>query len=191
MATKYIVNNVPGQTINGQIFVPTYQVYTALLRQSGGDDPQYQQSGDLIIGRTYEIGDNGVIDWDFTNVGAPSNEVLTKFVATGTTPANWGQNGVLNYNTGAPVVTVLENTIGNIWFIYRGDGNYGVKSDGLFIVLKSTMLISNVTWDGGSGIIKSGFDSAYDGFVVTALVNGDPINNGSLINTPIEIRVYN
>jgi len=114
-------------------------VYTALLTQSGGDDPQYQQLGSLVVGRTYEIADNGVIDWDFTNVGAPNNEIGTLFVATGTTPANWGQNGNLNFNTGAPVVTVLENTIGNIWFTYDAPGLYNILSNDLFIDTKTTV----------------------------------------------------
>ncbi len=118
---------------------PKYKVYTALLTQSGGDDPQYQQLGSLVVGRTYEIADNGVIDWDFTNVGAPNNEIGTLFVATGTTPANWGQNGNLNFNTGAPVVTVLENTIGNIWFTYDAPGLYNILSNDLFIDTKTTV----------------------------------------------------
>jgi hypothetical protein len=172
-----------------------YKVYTALLTQSGGDGPDNITSGNTVIGVTYQI-DGSIAGDDFRNIGGPlityNNEFQDYFfVATGTTPTNWTNGTSLNFNTGAPVVIVLENTIGNVWFTYSGDGNYGVKSDGLFIVLKSTMIISNVTWDGGSGIIKSGFDSAYDGFVITALVNGDPINNGSLFNTPIEIRVYN
>ena len=40
MATKYIVNNVTGQTINGESILPVYKVYTALLSQSGrGEAP--------------------------------------------------------------------------------------------------------------------------------------------------------
>jgi hypothetical protein len=38
MSTKYIVNNLSGQTINGQQLQP-YKVYTALLTQSGENDP--------------------------------------------------------------------------------------------------------------------------------------------------------
>ena len=56
-----------------------------------------------------------VIGWpifvfDFTNVGAPNNSNGTSFVATATTPTAWG-GGVLSYDVGAPVVTILENTI--------------------------------------------------------------------------------
>ena len=35
-----------------------YQVYTALLTQSGGDAPTSIYSGELIIGATYSINDN-------------------------------------------------------------------------------------------------------------------------------------
>lgn len=38
MITKYIVNNLVGQTINGQQLQP-YKVYTALLTQSGTNAP--------------------------------------------------------------------------------------------------------------------------------------------------------
>lgn len=39
MSTKYIVNNVTGQTINGETFQRPYKVYTALLTQTGTDAP--------------------------------------------------------------------------------------------------------------------------------------------------------
>ena len=78
MATKYIVNNVSGQTINGELLQP-YKVYTALLTQTGGDDPQTISAGTLVVGVTYEI-TNYQSDDDFTNVGAPLNETGVKFV---------------------------------------------------------------------------------------------------------------
>jgi hypothetical protein len=172
-----------------------YKVYTALLTQSGGDVSHVVQSvdnGSLIIGVTYEIAFYETGD-DFTNVGAPTNANGVKFVATGTTAANWNTSGTteLNYNTGAPIATVLENTIGDVWFTYGAPGVYYVNSNGLFTENKSTIVIGNVTWDGGSGIIKSGFDGNSYGIINTALANGDPQDNASLINTPIEIRVYN
>lgn len=102
--------------IESKIPQPTYRVYTALLTQSNGDGPSMLNDEPLTIGVTYQITDQGGSGWDFTNVGAPNNNTGTYFVATGTTPNSWGDLGVsLNFNTGAPVVTVLENTIGNIW----------------------------------------------------------------------------
>lgn len=165
-----------------------YKVYTALLTQSGGDAPLYITTGTITIGTTYQI-DTPTGNTDFTNVGAPNNNNGTYFVATGTTPNNWGGSALL-YNEGAPVATVLENTIGNIWFTYTGTGQYLCYSDGLFINRKSTITLGNVTWDGGSGIIKSGFDGGV-GIIVTADYNNEAVDNYAILNTPIEIRVYN
>lgn len=118
--------------------VRPYQVYTALLTQSGGDNSVEQTSGALTVGVTYYITDSGTVNWDFTNVGAPNNDIDTYFIATGTTPNSWG-DAILEYNAGAPVVNVLENTIGNIWFNYDAPGSYNIFSNDLFIVDKTTV----------------------------------------------------
>jgi hypothetical protein len=165
--TKYIVNNSTDQTINGNIGIGTtpsvaldvvgdihmngnevqtvkYKTFTALLTQSGVDDTLNFGSDNplpFVIGTTYEIAqndDNG----DFTNIGAPNNSVGTYFVATGTTPSSWGTTPSagavnVNYNAGAPVVKVLENTIGDLWFEYEDVGIYSVKSNELFIENKT------------------------------------------------------
>lgn len=194
--TRYIVNNVSGQTINGEYILPKYKVYTALLTQSGGDNPDSTYSGDLVIGRTYQIYNLGsAAGYDFTNVGAPNNDLNTWFVATGTTPNSWGFDVCLNYNSGAPVVTVLENTIGNIWFNYRNTGGYNMNSNSLFILNKLfTLITSRFSDDGGV--------STYDAFIIKndeSLLTINVFNNigapgDSLIssNMPlcIEIRVY-
>lgn len=176
--------------------VRPYKVFTALLTQSGGDNLQTVYIGTdygpdkLTIGVTYTITGNDTTD--FTNVGAPNNDVGTIFIATGTNPANQNENDVtyLDYNTGAPVATVLENTIGNVWFTYHSAGQYFCYSDGLFINPKSTIMLGNVTWDGGSGIIKSGFDGEV-GLIITSDYNNESADNYAIFNTPIEIRVYN
>jgi hypothetical protein len=185
--TRYIVNNVTGQTINGQSVTPSYKVYTALLTQSGNEDLSNISSGFLTIGVTYLIYDlEDVVGADFTNVGASNNNVGTYFVATGTTPI-WGTNpigvGILQYNTGAPVVTVLENTIGNIWFTYEGIGTYYVNSGGLFTLNKTfapSVVINNIPQ-----IISLVVGNRN----VIELVNNE--GDSTLNNTPIEIRVYN
>jgi hypothetical protein len=177
--------------------VRPYKVFTALLTQSKGDIYQTLSGGagqdELNIGTTYII-TGGSPNCDFTNVGAPNNNTDTSFIATGTTPNSWGDEvgitDVVGYNAGAPVATVLENTIGNIWFSYIGEGVYGVISNLLFTENKTSIALGNVTWDGGSNILKSGFDGESDGYIITALTNGDPVSNGSLINTMLEIRVY-
>ncbi len=119
---------------------PAYKVYTALLTQSGGSGTSSLNDEPLTIGVTYLINDLGGSGWDFTNVGAPNNNAGTYFVATGTTPNSWGDLGVsLEFTLGAPVVTVLENTIGNIWFTYDAPGLYNILSNDLFIDTKTTV----------------------------------------------------
>jgi hypothetical protein len=181
---------------------PAYKVYTALLTQSGGDAEFRKDTGLLIIGRTYYINYNSP-GMDFTNVGAPNNNLGTYFVATGTTPNSWGGNEafgpILLYNTGAPVVTVLENTIGNIWFTYEGVGRYNLNTNGLFTINKTSVI-------NGDGINDG--DTSEPGIVKTHCIpenvvniwsfnsnNSQPLSldycNNILNNTPIEIRVYN
>jgi len=200
-----LINNNPSQAkapkgwfnldrfVEDKLPAPKYKVYTALLTQSGGDDPNSRVDGDLSIGVTYYIEDNsGGADW--TNVGAPNNNIGTWFVATGTTPNSWGISGTLQVNYGAPVVTVLENTIGNIWFEFYYDGAYLIKTDNDWDFNKLWYGIPGV---GNTGVINVnpgnikimtegvyflilGFNNDYSGVV-----------NGQLVNTPIEIRVYN
>jgi len=181
MATKYRTDSYP------------YKVYTALLTQSGGDDPLSIQSGILTVGVTYLLDDNSGYP-DFTNVGAPNNNSGTYFVATGTIPNSWGQATLL-YNSGAPVVTVLENTIGDIWFTYQVDGFYFIESNSLFIENK-TLFQTNTYFESNDGTIvycisnvRSNTTSKIEIFSFSK-ANDMPIDN-MLYNTPIEIRVYN
>lgn len=166
---------------------PKYKVYTALLTQGGGDNIVNINGSDLTIGVTYQIDDSSG-GADYTNVGAPNNDNGTYFVATGTTPNSWGTGGGLNYNTGAPVVTVLENTIGNIWFTYNNTGNYFINSDGLFLIDK-TVAFNSVCSDAG--------DPAFINIQVGDQ-NTLSLSNFNLIGPrdgigliSIEIRVYN
>jgi hypothetical protein len=171
---------------------PKYKVYTALLTQSGESNVINIDSGELQIGVTYVM-KNITEDSDFTNVGAPNNDDGTYFVATGTTPNNWG--GVtLDYDEGAPVATVLENTIGNVWFTFLGNGTYGINNANEWDITK--------VWYGTSGIGDSRSINVNPGrttmsFEGTSFIiicyNNDctSVINGQLINTPIEIRVYN
>jgi hypothetical protein len=114
-----------------------YTIYEALITQSGSSAGFSIDTGTLTVGVTYYIA-NPSPGMDFTNVGAPNNTVGTYFVATDTTPADWGSNegtgnDTLSYDTGTPIVLkVLENTIGNIWFIYGSPGQYSMMSDSLF-----------------------------------------------------------
>jgi len=205
MSTKYIVDNLTGQTINGDITINgnlsvtgtsntiPYKVFTALLTQSGGDDPLNIDSGLLTIGVTYLI-NNPSIESDFTNVGAPNNLSGTYFVATGTTPNNWGTDtNILIYNNGAPVATVLENTIGNVWFTYIQDGFYRLNSTNSFLLEKTFCQGITETSDDGTGLLvitvgRENIDSV--NIFSTSPIYELPFND-ILNNTPIEIRVYN
>lgn len=122
-------------------FTPSYKVFTALLTQNGVTDVFNTDNGELVIGTTYYINQTS-LGMDFTNVGAPNNEVGTYFIATNTSPNSWGENELLGYDTltwdaGAPVATILENTIGNVWFTYEDIGYYKIyDSNNSFITVK-------------------------------------------------------
>jgi hypothetical protein len=169
--------------------VRPYKVFTALLTQTGGDDGGVLIDSSLTIGVTYQIKTGSLGEFDFTNVGAPNNDIGTWFVATGTTPNNWALAG-LNYDNGAPVATILENTIGNIWFAYVEAGGYSVVSDDLFVDNKTFINVTHlpiIDNEARFTFIKS--DAS-----LIALVTVDDVNTRKddiLLNTPIEIRVYN
>jgi hypothetical protein len=178
--------------------IPTrpYKVYTALLTQNGDSNLVIYTAGTLEIGKTYEIYDlTGAASFDFTNVGAPNNNIGTYFVATGTIPNSWGINVGLKANTGAPVATVLENTIGNIWFEYNqgggpvgSNGEYFAKSSNLFTPNKTITFGDTSFFSGQSYWINYRIDYNNDVYITTG--SGSGVNN-LLLNTPIEIRVYN
>ena len=174
--------------------VRPYQVYTALLTQSGGDDIRQLVWGDeLTIGVTYEVFDTKAGD-DFRNVGGPliinNNDFNgVRFMATGTTPTNWSGGTGVEYNLGAPVATVLENTIGNVWFTFQSDGRYSAISNELFIENKTAKFGGWVDSD-----IDAYFRFGSDGDSINeiTLATGDPgPMNSYLKNATIEIRVYN
>jgi hypothetical protein len=166
-----------------------YKVYTALLTQSGEDNQETLIDDPLIIGVTYKIGDQAGGTWDFTNVGAPNNDIDTYFVATGTTPNSWG-NGTLIYNTGAPVVTVLENTIGNVWFIYQDVGIYSLDSIELFTSDKTYLYIQSFPYPDEEKEIGITRDS--DNTVAISNTQAGTYSDNVLnFRASIEIRVYN
>ena len=208
--TKYIVDNKAEQEIDGDLAISgdlaidgdvnitgntnirPYKVYTALLTQSGGDDPRGIYEGELTIGVTYLINGGAIADGcDFTNVGAPNNNSGTYFVATGNTP-NWGTTtnpDMLTYNTGAPVATVLENTLGFIpnWQ-YVGVGIYSINNV-LFTNDKTTVnVFLNV--NGNSYSFPSTVVSQ-NVIIHSVFLSDFTYMDSVLNNTAIEIRVYN
>jgi hypothetical protein len=185
--TKYIVNNLSGQTITNEPILRPYKVYTALLTQSG-DGTNTQTTGPLIIGTryiitTYEIGD------DFTSVAnVISGDINTdncEFIAIGTTPDNY-LNGSTLTDTGAPVATVLENTIGNIVWTRFEMGEYGCTLTGAFTKDKTFLTICS------NEVTKYKFEKDDDDNISLGSANyANGKGDNRLINTSIEIRVYN
>jgi hypothetical protein len=175
-----------------------YKVFTALLTQSGGDGATNFGNDSIqpfIIGATYMIAQNDSFG-DFTNIGAANNDVGTYFVATGTTPASWGDIGSgdvnVNYNTGAPVATVLENTIGDIWFSYENIGLYTAQSVSLFTNNKTAIYFGALDNNPGSPTISTDhFANNSQIYSFNTLDQDASAQNEMLYNTPIEIRVYN
>ena len=62
--------------------VRPYQVFTALLTQSGGDSFAFLTSGNVTKGITYQF-DAGESEggWDFSNVGGPTYPDTYSFIA--------------------------------------------------------------------------------------------------------------
>jgi hypothetical protein len=166
-----------------------YKVFTALLTQSGtsvGDD---QNNGTVLKGRTYQIIDN--YNGDFSNVGAPDNNIGTYFIATSTAIPNSYGGAALAFNTGAPIANVLDNTIGNIWFTIVADGQYLIYKENNFDQTNTAIFIGPPTWDGGDFYFQSGPDGI-NPLILTSKFLPTGLNiNGAFQNTPIEIRVYN
>jgi hypothetical protein len=166
----------------------SYKVYTALLTQSGGNESVGLTGGTLIIGVSYRI-INPVPGDDFRNVGAPDNNAGTYFCATGEDPINWTNGTLIVPMEGAPIVTVFENTIGNIWFTYENAGEYVINSNDLFTENKTWIYPNNtqsIPTDGGS------FISLYSNDSSSIILKTSDNNIISFGNNPLrlEIRVY-
>jgi len=177
--------------------VRPYKVYTALLTQSGGDDTSNISEGAVTKGVTYVI--DGGSDGDFSNVGAPNNDDSTWFVAINNEVPNSYGSTRLKYNTGAPVVTVLENTIGNIWFTYNSIGVYvvnsvGLNDVGLFITNKTTKILgaeSATNFYDRTSFIDEINSTASQILICCKAIVGDSNIDDLLVRKTLEIRVYN
>ena len=140
MATKYIVDNVSGQTITGDITINgnlsvtgvttgNLSSYKALLTQTGivsGTNIATFNYG-LIIGESYTITTYQTGD-DFSNIANVQSGVINEtgcvFIATGNTPSNWNNGSDLS-SSGNLVVDVLENNLGyEIFWGQFGPGTY-------------------------------------------------------------------
>lgn len=96
--------------------------------------------------------------------------------------------------TDAPVATVLENTIGNIWFGYIEDGVYSIHSNGLFTEYKTVnTLHQTVNLSYGNDGIYYCFCKQQNNELLEIAVYNESITrtNDFLYEKLIEIRVYN
>lgn len=168
-----------------------YKVYTALLTQAGTDVPTDNNNTNqdpFIVGVSYYIDVN--VGGDFTNIGAASNAVGTYFIATGTTPASWGTSSSVTSNTGAPIVTILENTLGNLSYSYNAVGLYSAYSpDSLFTADKTVCFIASTGDDVAA--VSFGFMRRGSADTIYILTQDSTVDaNAMLEATAIEIRVY-
>lgn len=171
---------------------PTYKVFTALLTQSGGDDVQFMNDDIFLVkGVTYDIVANDVPNFNFVPYGAPNNNNGTKFIANQTISFIGIVDCALSYNTGAPVATILENTIGNIWFSYNGVGDYYAYSNTLFTQNKTVVLLGTLTVNSYDHTFVTNNGLSDSSCAITVQDSGWTLRDDELNNTPIEIRVYN
>lgn len=169
----------------------SYKVFAANIFQDGEDGSTNSNQGSLDMGVTYRINANSP-GMDFTNVGAPNNDLDTYFIATGEVPASWGVDegsiNILKYDKGAPVVVIMENTLGNVWFKYDGVGQYTMESTNLFADFK--------TWF-AKPIYSKGLDQVYmyydtsDKLWVESTQDNVGTNDVLTSGASIEVRVYN
>jgi hypothetical protein len=167
-------------------------VFSCLLTQDENPSEEELVQDPLTIGVTYRIvNDPEGIVGDFTNVGAPNNEDGTYFIATGEEPNSWGDS-VLEWNTGAPVVQVLENDLGHVWFEFKGSGEFIITSDNPIFTIGKTAFIDSTSYQQDIGIVAISPASLNDDNIpfITSLSEG---SEQKLVVRPtfVEIRVYN
>jgi len=148
MATKYIVDNLTGQTITGDITINgnlsvtgvttgSLATYKALLTQLGSQTGTTLNdfNDGLIIGETYTITDYVSGD-SFSNVANVTSGVIDttgcEFIATGETPTNWSNGSTLE-SSGNLVVKVLENNLG-----FDIGWDYDIFGSGVYFGYNST-----------------------------------------------------
>lgn len=168
-----------------------YKAFSCLLTQTENPSEEELAEAPLTIGVTYQISHDGPNTGDFTNVGAPNNEDGTYFIATGEEPNSWGDS-VLKWNTGVPVVQVLENDLGNVWFDFKATGTFDIYSDNSSFTIGKTAFINSTSYQPGIGIVAiSAADLDEKGIAFTTNLSSGPEHKLVYIQTFVEIRVYN
>jgi hypothetical protein len=175
--------------------IQPYKVFTALLTQSGGDEGYViGQSDPIHLGVTYTINSNPD-SFDLMQYGSPNNNVGTSFVCNVESVLPNEIDVALAWNAGAPLATVLENTIGNVWFTYSSSGRYIANSNNLFINNK-TIFNGDTYYEANNASVTDCISDIENNTISTISVwsfsRADSATiDSTLNNTPIEIRVYN
>jgi hypothetical protein len=214
MGTKYIVNNLPTQTLNGNLIVTgttisnNTGIYRALLTQTGSiiGTNINNFNGGLINGELYTITTYQTGD-DFSNIANVQSGVINEtgcvFIATGETPNFWGYNSELT-SDGGLIIDVLENTLGYdiswAWAPFGGNGYYIGVNDNTGPLFNSfprsntliTMPIKYpLDWIGFPPIGISGVSNVFEkdsAVFIDMYFDGGLIDN-ALYYTPVEITI--
>lgn len=170
--------------------IKPYKVFSANLTQVGKNIIEETiNSGTLTKGVCYKFTqtDGG----DFSNLGAPDNNIGTTFLCTeNAEPNNWGNGATqLVYRSGLPVCNVFENDFDNIYFDFdtTGQGQYALKCDEF---VNGNMFVSishSVLSDTGYTTYVSEGDKVW----IVTYAQDWSADDDRLSNTSIEIRVYN
>lgn len=127
--------------------------------------------GAIVVGRPYEITGGG---GSFTNVGAANNNVGTRFVATGTAPAGWGQLRQL-VATGFNITSALDAGVSSSEIAFQADRFRVATATGTPIDLVS---ISAAGFVFGTDIASNNFAAGSAGWQLTRAGNLE-VNNGT------------
>ena len=90
-----------------------------------------------------------------------------------------------------PIVIILENTIGDINWSFDANGSYFGTLTGAFTEYKSFSIITTNTNSSDAVVFSTQFISVDTICINTYNITTSSYQNGLLLNTPIEIRVYN
>jgi hypothetical protein len=93
--------------------------------------------------------------------------------------------------TDAPVATVLENTIGDIWFTYNGDGDFWVQTSTLIFNPLKTIIFLGETNDVDNEFKNERPNENGQNEIGLYTFSSGVESNDILQKTSIEIRVYN
>jgi hypothetical protein len=101
---------------------------------------------------------------------------------------------ITQFDTDAPVATVLENTIGDITFFRNDVGSYAIISSSLFTTGKTFLSYNNLTSDDGVSDYKVMLTiNSSSAISISTLNHSDTLQDGLLIDySPLylEIRIY-